>query len=63
VLLSSELLFKEYLAPATCRWCDRAPDGTDRLNRLDRWGRALHGLSERANQPFVPVNCGALSPR
>jgi hypothetical protein len=37
VHLSCELLFKEDLAPATCRWCDRVTDGTDRLNRLDRW--------------------------
>ncbi|AGC44318.1 PAP2 family protein [Myxococcus stipitatus DSM 14675] len=41
--ISSEALFKEDLAPAECRWCDRAPDGTDRLNRLDRWGRGLAG--------------------
>jgi membrane-associated phospholipid phosphatase len=41
LVISSEGLFKEDLAPATCRWCDRAPDGTDQLNRLDRWGRGL----------------------
>ncbi len=39
--LSSELLLKDELAPKTCRWCDRAPDGTDTLNALDRWGRGI----------------------
>ncbi|RKH35093.1 phosphatase PAP2 family protein [Corallococcus sicarius] len=41
--ISSESVFKSSLAPAQCRWCDRAPDGTDTLNRLDRWGRGLAG--------------------
>ncbi|WP_223634815.1 phosphatase PAP2 family protein [Corallococcus sp. EGB] len=41
--ISSETVFKDSLAPAQCRWCDRAPDGTDRLNRLDRWGRGIAG--------------------
>jgi membrane-associated phospholipid phosphatase len=41
--IGSEALLKEELAPNPCRWCDRAPDGTDRLNRLDRWGRGLAG--------------------
>lgn len=44
--ISSEAVFKSDLAPATCRWCDRAPDGTDTLNRLDRWGRGLAGDTE-----------------
>ncbi|WP_338867339.1 phosphatase PAP2 family protein [Myxococcus stipitatus] len=44
--VSSEALFKDDLAPAKCRWCDRAPDGTDRLNKLDRWGRGLAGDTE-----------------
>jgi membrane-associated phospholipid phosphatase len=30
---------KTHLAPVTCNWCDRAPDGTDTLNGLDSWGR------------------------
>ncbi len=50
LLLSSEALFKEDLAPKTCRWCDRAPDGTDRLNRLDRWGRGLAGATEASRK-------------
>jgi membrane-associated phospholipid phosphatase len=50
LLLGSEALFKENLAPATCRWCDRAPDGTDRLNRLDRWGRGLAGSTEESRK-------------
>jgi membrane-associated phospholipid phosphatase len=50
LLISSEGLFKEELAPATCRWCDRAPDGTDRLNRLDRWGRGLAGTTSQARK-------------
>ncbi|MGZ3461309.1 MAG: phosphatase PAP2 family protein, partial [Archangium sp.] len=37
----SESAFKEQLAPKTCRWCDRAADGTDTLNAVDRWGRGL----------------------
>jgi len=44
--ISSEALFKEQLAPETCRWCDRNPDGTDGLNGLDRWGRGLAGTTE-----------------
>ncbi len=44
--ISSEALFKDDLAPAKCRWCDRAPDGTDTLNALDRWGRGLAGDTE-----------------
>jgi hypothetical protein len=48
--ISSEALFKEDLAPAKCRWCDRAPDGTDTLNRLDRWGRGLAGETEASRK-------------
>jgi membrane-associated phospholipid phosphatase len=50
LLITSEGLFKEELAPATCRWCHRAPDGTDRLNRLDRWGRGLAGSTEQSRK-------------
>lgn len=46
--ISSEALFKDDLAPAKCRWCDRAPDGTDTLNRLDRWGRGLAGETQES---------------
>ncbi|NPC75152.1 phosphatase PAP2 family protein [Corallococcus sp. AB004] len=48
--ISSESVFKDNLAPAQCRWCDRAPDGTDRLNRLDRWGRGIAGNSEASRK-------------
>ena len=48
--ISSESVFKDNLAPAQCRWCDRAPDGTDRLNRLDRWGRGLAGSTEASRK-------------
>jgi membrane-associated phospholipid phosphatase len=34
-LLGTELL-KSDLAPSTCHWCDRASDGSDTLNGLDR---------------------------
>jgi membrane-associated phospholipid phosphatase len=44
--IGSEALLKDTLAPERCRWCDRAPDGTDRLNGLDRWGRGLGGTTE-----------------
>ncbi|WP_093517747.1 phosphatase PAP2 family protein [Stigmatella erecta] len=50
LLVGSEVLFKEDLAPATCRWCDRAADGTDSLNRLDRWGRGLTGTTGAQRQ-------------
>jgi membrane-associated phospholipid phosphatase len=46
--ISSETFLKDDLAPAQCRWCDRAPDGTDTLNRLDRWGRGLAGETEQS---------------
>ncbi|MFP2958278.1 phosphatase PAP2 family protein [Myxococcus sp. 1LA] len=48
--ISSETFLKDSLAPAQCRWCDRAPDGTDRLNRLDRWGRGLAGSTPDARK-------------
>lgn len=45
---ASETVFKRSLAPATCRWCDRLPDGTDALNGLDAWGRgARWGLEQQ----------------
>jgi membrane-associated phospholipid phosphatase len=44
--IGSESVLKEELAPETCRWCDRNPDGTDALNGLDRWGRGLAGTTE-----------------
>jgi membrane-associated phospholipid phosphatase len=44
--ISSESVFKEQLAPESCHWCDRNPDGTDGLNGLDRWGRGLAGTTE-----------------
>jgi membrane-associated phospholipid phosphatase len=44
--IGSEAFLKSTLAPEQCRWCDRAPDGTDRLNRLDRWGRGIAGTTE-----------------
>jgi membrane-associated phospholipid phosphatase len=46
--ISSESFLKDDLAPARCRWCDRAPDGTETLNRLDRWGRGLAGATEQS---------------
>ncbi|MCY1034371.1 phosphatase PAP2 family protein [Corallococcus sp. BB11-1] len=48
--ISSETVFKDDLAPARCRWCDRAPDGTDTLNRLDRWGRGIAGSSAESRK-------------
>lgn len=44
--IGSESVFKKDLAPTTCRWCDRHPDGTDALNGLDKWGRGLAGTTE-----------------
>jgi membrane-associated phospholipid phosphatase len=38
--IASETLIKQRI-PESCRWCDRAPDGTDTLNGVDRWGRGL----------------------
>ncbi|WAS84541.1 MULTISPECIES: phosphatase PAP2 family protein [unclassified Corallococcus] len=48
--ITSESVFKADLSPAQCRWCDRAPDGTDRLNRLDRWGRGIAGSTEASRK-------------
>ncbi|NBD10624.1 phosphatase PAP2 family protein [Corallococcus sp. Z5C101001] len=48
--ISSETVFKDSLAPARCHWCDRAPDGTDTLNRLDRWGRGIRGGTEASRK-------------
>jgi hypothetical protein len=64
LLISSEALFKEQLAPESCRWCDRNPDGTDGLNALDTWGRGLAGTTEeqrkRANTWSNIVDVGLL---
>jgi membrane-associated phospholipid phosphatase len=45
--IGTEALFKKDLAPRTCRWCDRAPDGTDTLNAVDRWGTGITATTER----------------
>ncbi|HVE83930.1 MAG TPA: phosphatase PAP2 family protein [Myxococcales bacterium] len=37
---ASEYVLKPSLAPAACRWCDRAADGTDALNPLDAGARS-----------------------
>ncbi|XXF75869.1 phosphatase PAP2 family protein [Myxococcaceae bacterium GXIMD 01537] len=67
--IGSEALFKDELAPDSCRWCDRAEDGTDTLNSVDRWGRGLAGSTvesrDRANTwsnilGFVVVPVGVL---
>lgn len=39
--IATETVLKKPLAPSTCRWCDRAADGTDTLNGFDAWGRGL----------------------
>src|SRR4051794_17288102 len=41
VWVLSESVFKANLAPTACRWCDRAADGSDTLNAVDRWGRGV----------------------
>jgi len=38
--IASETLLKREI-PKSCSWCDRAPDGSDTLNGVDRWGRGL----------------------
>jgi membrane-associated phospholipid phosphatase len=43
LLLSSESLFKDALAPSTCRWCDRNARGEDTLNAVDRWAERFAG--------------------
>ncbi len=48
--IGSEALLKKALAPESCRWCDRNADGTDSLNRLDKWGRGLAGSTEAQRQ-------------
>ncbi|MGE5358307.1 MAG: phosphatase PAP2 family protein, partial [Bacteroidales bacterium] len=37
------------LAPKTCKWCDRAPDGSDALNGFDSWGRRNLKWNNTAN--------------
>lgn len=48
--IGSEAFFKDELAPKQCRWCDRAADGTDTLNRLDKWGRGIAGETPEARK-------------
>jgi membrane-associated phospholipid phosphatase len=45
--LSTETVLKGPLAPDTCRWCDRNPDGSDALNPVDAWGRGLRAGPEQ----------------
>jgi membrane-associated phospholipid phosphatase len=44
--ITSEAFLKSQLAPSTCRWCDRSPDGQDTLNGVDRWGRGVAAGTE-----------------
>jgi membrane-associated phospholipid phosphatase len=57
-------LLKPSLAPATCRWCDRDPNGTDTLNSVDasvrsslRWSNSSSaaGISDVIGMALVPV--------
>ncbi len=50
--ISSETVLKSRLAPSTCRWCDRSPDGQDTLNAVDRWGRGLGAGSEAGRKTW-----------
>src|SRR5689334_19977047 len=38
--LTTEYALKSALAPAACRWCDRALDGSDALNPVDAAARS-----------------------
>lgn len=49
--LLSEGPLKHTLAPSECRWCDRAPEGTDTLNGLDAWARGARWSLEQ--QPLA----------
>src|SRR5215471_7597800 len=61
-------IFKADLAPASCRWCDRASDGSDTLNGLDRGVRdglrwknpgAAATASNVVGLALIPVAAGA----
>ncbi len=51
--IGSEAFLKKQLAPKTCRWCDRAADGTDTLNPVDRWGRGVGGRTEEEREHWA----------
>ena len=51
--IGSEAFLKKQLAPKTCRWCDRAADGTDTLNAVDRWGRGVGGRTEEEREHWA----------
>jgi membrane-associated phospholipid phosphatase len=51
--IGSEAFLKKQLAPKTCRWCDRAEDGTDTLNAVDRWGRGVAGRTEEEREHWA----------
>jgi membrane-associated phospholipid phosphatase len=36
---STDSVLYNTLAPTVCRWCDRAANGTDKLNAVDAWAR------------------------
>lgn len=46
LLLGSETLLKDRLAPTNCRWCERDAQGKSTLNAVDRWGSRLAGDAE-----------------
>ncbi|WNG15730.1 phosphatase PAP2 family protein [Cystobacter fuscus] len=50
--ITSEAFLKNQLAPNTCRWCDRSPDGQDTLNGVDRWGRGMAGKTEAGRKTW-----------
>ncbi len=46
VWVSSETFLKHALRPETCRWCDRADDGSSTVSRFDGSGRTLRWALE-----------------
>ena len=50
------------LAPSSCRWCDRASDGTDTLNAFDASGRSLRWKNTGAADTMSTVFSFGLAP-
>lgn len=57
--IATETIFFKALAPAACRWCDRAADGTDTLNALDAWGRGIRWSPSA--QPIADVTSSVVA--
>ncbi|WP_239469880.1 phosphatase PAP2 family protein [Archangium violaceum] len=54
--VGSETILKKQIDLTRCSWCDRAADGTDTLNGVDRWGRGVAAETEAGRERWNKVS-------